>query len=187
LLDHLEAGSVKILYRDKIKVFYSQVKNAEIDGYTDFRQLTFSNKNGYLYSFTGLRGDAKRLYKSVMKGDEKRIELIKAEIVDEQRPYLEEADLVIWACGYQTNKIPIRDYDGKDISLSQKVPFTQYDVDNKCRVITSDNGLLTKTFGTGIAYPLRTNDGMVIPEAGKTNPRADSFSLYLNFVADRIL
>lgn len=47
--------------------------------------------------------------------------------------------------------------------------------------------MLTKTFGTGIAYPLRTNDGMIIPDAGKTNPRADSFSLYLNFVADRIL
>jgi hypothetical protein len=47
-----------------------------------------------------------------------------------------------------------------------------------------------KTFGTGIAYPLRTNDGMVIPEASpgtKGNPRADSFSLYLNYVADTIL
>jgi hypothetical protein len=56
--------------------------------------------------------------------------------------------------------------------------------------LTADNGILTKTFGTGIAYPLRTNDGMVIPDftaAQKGNPRADSFSLYLNFVADTIL
>ena len=67
------------------------------------------------------------------------------------------------------------------------MPFTQYDVDNKCRIITSDNGILTKTFGTGLAYPLRTNDGMVIPDSKKVNPRADSYSLYLNFVADRIL
>jgi hypothetical protein len=44
-----------------------------------------------------------------------------------------------------------------------------------------------KTFGTGIAYPLRTNDGMIIPDSGKPNPRADGFSLYLHFVADRIL
>jgi hypothetical protein len=44
-----------------------------------------------------------------------------------------------------------------------------------------------KTFGTGLAYPMRTNDGMIIPNAGKANPRADSFSLYLHFVADRIL
>lgn len=54
-------------------MFYSQVKNAEFDGYTDFKALNFSNKNGYLYSFTGLRGDAKKLYKSIIKGDEKRV------------------------------------------------------------------------------------------------------------------
>ena len=56
--------------------------------------------------------------------------------------------------------------------------------------MTADNGILTKTFGSGIAYPLRTNDGMIIPDANQTqkgNPRADSFSLYLNFVADTIL
>lgn len=71
-----------------------------------------------MYSFTGLRGDAKKLYKSIIKKQEQRIELVKAETIDEQRPYLEAADLIIWACGYQTNKIPIKDYDGKDISLS---------------------------------------------------------------------
>ncbi len=76
LLEQLsqESGaSIKILYRDRIKVFYSKVKDAEFDGYTDFKQLCFSNKNGFLYSFTGLRGDAKRLYKRIMKGEEKRI------------------------------------------------------------------------------------------------------------------
>jgi len=44
-----------------------------------------------------------------------------------------------------------------------------------------------KTFGTGLAYPVRTNDGMVIPESGKANPRADSFSLYCNYVANTLL
>ena len=37
MLDHLEEGSIKILYRDKIKVFYSKVQTAELDGYTDFK------------------------------------------------------------------------------------------------------------------------------------------------------
>ena len=32
-----EGASIKILYRDKIKVFYSRVKDAEFDGYTDFK------------------------------------------------------------------------------------------------------------------------------------------------------
>ena len=71
--------------------------------------------------------------------------------------------------------------------MSQKQPFTQFDVDNKCRLVTSDNSYLAKTFGSGIAFPLHTNDGMTIPEAGKPNPRADSYSLYLNWVANQVL
>lgn len=122
-----------------------------------------------------------------MKGTEKRVQLIKAETPEQQKEHVENADIVIWACGYQTNKIPIKDFEGKEMSLSQKAPFTQFDIDNKCRIITSDNGILTKTFGSGIAYPLRTNDGMILPDSSKSNPRADSFSLYLNFVADKIL
>jgi hypothetical protein len=73
MLDYLEEGNIKILYRDRIKVFYSKVKDAEFDGYTDFKNLNFSNKNGFLYSFTGLRGDAKKLYKKINKGEEKRV------------------------------------------------------------------------------------------------------------------
>lgn len=67
------------------------------------------------------------------------------------------------------------------------MPFTQFDVDQRCRIITSDNSLLAKTFGIGLAFPLRTNDGMVMPEFGKPNPRADSFSLYSNYVANTLL
>ena len=71
--------------------------------------------------------------------------------------------------------------------MQSKVPYTQFDVDQRCRIITSDNGLLMKTFGSGLAYPVRTNDGMILPEAGKVNPRADSFSLYMNYVANTLL
>jgi hypothetical protein len=67
------------------------------------------------------------------------------------------------------------------------VAYTQFDVDGRCRLCAADGSLLTKTFGTGIAYPTRTNDGMIIPEGGKANPRADSFSLYCNWVANRCL
>ena len=70
-------GSIKILYRDQIRVFYNKVQNAQLDGYTEFKSNLFTNKNGYLYSFTGLRGDSKTLYKSVKEGKEKRIQLIR--------------------------------------------------------------------------------------------------------------
>jgi len=115
------------------------------------------------------------------------VRLVKAMTPAEQAKHIEGADLVIWACGYQTNKIPIKDIDNKFVQMSAKVPFTQYDVDQRCRIITSDNGLLMKTFGSGLAYPVRTNDGMILPESGKVNPRADSFSLYMNYVANTLL
>jgi hypothetical protein len=70
-------GDIKILYRDQIKVFYSRVKFAQEDGYTDYKQTVFSNKNGFLYSFTGLRGDARNLYKKIKAGNEKRVQLLK--------------------------------------------------------------------------------------------------------------
>lgn len=54
-------------------MFYSKVESAVQAGYTDFNETCFSRKKGYLYSFTGLRGDAKKLYTAVTKGDEKRV------------------------------------------------------------------------------------------------------------------
>jgi hypothetical protein len=96
-------------------VFYNKVTDAEFDGYTEFEKEKFSRKDGYLYSFTGLRGDAKDLYLSVQRGDEKRIQMVQAVNADQQRPYVEAADIVIWACGYQTQTIPIKDVDHKTL------------------------------------------------------------------------
>ena len=70
-------ADIKILYRDRIRVFYSKVESAQKDGYHDFNETCFSRKKGYLYSFTGLRGDAKKLYKEITKGEEKRVALVK--------------------------------------------------------------------------------------------------------------
>ena len=53
------------------------------------------------------------MYKAIMNGSEKRVRLVKAPTPDKQDKYLENADLIIWACGYQTNKIPIKDVDNK--------------------------------------------------------------------------
>jgi hypothetical protein len=76
MLPDYEEASIEILYRDHIRVFYNRVADAEFDGYNEFESEKFSNKNGYLYSFTGLRGDAKELYLKINRGIEKRVKLI---------------------------------------------------------------------------------------------------------------
>ncbi len=67
-MPELEEGAIEILYRDHIRVFYNKVADAEMDGYDEFEADKFSKKDGYLYSFTGLRGDAKELYLRIMRG-----------------------------------------------------------------------------------------------------------------------
>lgn len=51
----------------------------------------------------------------------------------------------------------------------------------------ADGYVLSKCFGAGIAYPVRTKDGMTACDPKLPNPRADSFSLYMNYVGDMIL
>ncbi len=49
-----------------------------------------------------------------------------------------------------------------------------------------NNQVLNKVFACGVGYPVRTKDGVVELNPFK-NPRADSFSLYMNVVGDIIL
>jgi len=71
-LPEFGAGDIKILYRDRLKVFFKSAKEAQDAGYSDYnmeerKQL---KKDSYLYAFTGLRGDAKQLYLKVKNGFE---------------------------------------------------------------------------------------------------------------------
>jgi hypothetical protein len=50
---------VVILYRDRIRVYYKNIEKAEADGYDELDRDKFGKANGYIYAFTGLRGDAK--------------------------------------------------------------------------------------------------------------------------------
>ena len=85
------------MYKERIKVFYNKVSNGIADGYSDFNSRCFTNKNGYLYSFTGLRGDAKKLYQDIVKRKEKRVQLVRADTWEQQKQYADDADYVILA------------------------------------------------------------------------------------------
>ena len=71
----------------------------------------------------------------------------------------------------------------------------QYDVDDSSRLYTADGRkVLAKTFGSGIAYPQRRSDGMMLPKKDLKfditfykYPRVDSFDLYRNYVGSIIL
>ncbi len=49
------------------------------------------------------------------------------------------------------------------------------------------NQVLTKVFACGVGFPVRTKDGSGVELNPFKNPRADSFSLYMNVVGDILL
>lgn len=60
--DYLKDGDIKILYRDKIRVFFDTVSDAKKHEYYDFNKKDFPKDSCILYGYTGLRGDAKKMY-----------------------------------------------------------------------------------------------------------------------------
>ena len=120
-------------------------------------------------------------------GREKRVSFVKAETPQQQLEHVEAADLVIWACGYQSNAIKIYDVNKKELVLSQKVPRTQFDVDGKNRIMLADGNVLNKVFACGVGFPVRTKDGGSGDPDPTKNPRADSFSLYMHTVGEVLL
>ena len=93
---------------------------------------------------------------------------------------------MIWACGYQSSSIPIFE-DKKLLKHSQTVPNTQFDVDKKCRSVLEEGSVLTKYFACGVGLPVQTKDCLTGIRGEVTNPRADSFSLYMNTVTEILM
>ena len=54
-----------------------------------------------------------------MKKRQKLVKLVKAETPEEQKAEVSNSDIVIFACGYQTEAIPILDSQGTPVPLKR--------------------------------------------------------------------
>ena len=70
-----------------------------------------------MYPFTGIRGDSKELWNGIKAQRIKNVELVKADTLIEQQAHMADADIVIIACGYESNSVPIVDCMGSKIPL----------------------------------------------------------------------
>lgn len=69
---------IKIICRGDIKVWYKSKEDAALDGYTNFTKNCINSK-GTIYPFTGLRGDAKQLWRRIkVLKTEDQIEFVRA-------------------------------------------------------------------------------------------------------------
>ena len=119
---------VAIVYRKQIKVHFSTIQQAAQELYQSFDPKLDLSQGGIVYPFTGIRGDAKDLWMRVNKGVEPHASFVRADTLDEQRQQLGNADVVIFACGYQSKQVPIFDTKGQQIHLTSNM-FLQQSAD----------------------------------------------------------
>jgi hypothetical protein len=99
LLNHQDFAhiKIKIIYKHDIKVHYKSKEEALMDGFTNFNKNCINSK-GIIYPFTGIRGDAKQLWRRVkiLKSEDK-VEFIKANNYSAQKTAIKNSDVIIWA------------------------------------------------------------------------------------------
>ena len=109
----------------QIRLYYNSAAEAKRDGYTEIDDGAMSN-SGRINPFSGLRGDAKALYKEILKGSEKRVQLIKIATDSSASPIgkgalwkslLQGVESVVLAIGMQTNKVPVLRPDGTEVAM----------------------------------------------------------------------
>jgi hypothetical protein len=171
---------ISILYRDLIRVYYPSEEEAASENYTTYNPREACNKQGRVYPFIGIRGDAKDLYNKILRGEESRVKLIHTPNNKEQMSYINEADVVIWACGYVTNNIKFCD------SRNHPVEFTQdesglIEVDKQLQLLNKNKISIKNLYGLGQGYSTKT------PEIinGK-KARADSIHIYNTYIASKL-
>jgi hypothetical protein len=97
------------------------VEQAAQELYSSFDKRLDLSQGAIVYPFTGIRGDAKDIWARVNKGLEPHASFIRADTTEEQRRLLSQADIVVFACGYQSRQIPIFDSKGQQIKLSSNL------------------------------------------------------------------
>lgn len=175
---------ITILFRDHIKVYYHSEREALNDGYNVYDQNKAVNKNGNVYPFIGIRGDAKELYRKIVTGKEKRVKLQKANNFNEQKNFISKASVVIWACGYTTQKMSFFDANSK----SKEIEFfsdanNQFDVDKELRLLSGKKKTpFFNLFGIGQGY---STHSIELLGNGKF-ARADSVNLYNTYISKKL-
>lgn len=148
-------GSIKILHRSPIKLFYPSVKEALKDNYNFNAVLDVCHLSGRVNRFSGLRGDSFDLARKVMNHSEHRIQLfnLKENLINKLRQILKDSSVILPAYGYEANVVPIFDTFGKEIELA-------YDdsgliVDQNSRIMKKNGEVLNNILAYGLGAGMK--------------------------------
>ena len=176
-----EKLEITILYRKQIRVYYHTEDEARIDDYTDYEKTKAVNKSGNVYPFIGIRGDGKELYRNIIKGKEKKVKLIQSENWESQKNFLTSGNILIWACGYETNNILFKDFRNTQIEFKNSDEGNTCEVDKELRIIDKLKNPIKNLFGIGQGYSTFSTE---IVDGKKA--KADAVNLYNTHIAKKL-
>jgi hypothetical protein len=150
-----DPGSVCLMHRRPLRVFYPTASAARAEGYFDFTEDDICPVSGRLYRLAGFRLEARELVmRALGVGDrqgEPRLRLHTLQDSDPvARQLLQEADLVIAAMGYRPRALPLFNEAGQEIILAAgqgTLPL----VNDDSRVLDASGQPVPGVFGIGLA------------------------------------
>lgn len=166
------AKDIMILHRSPIRCYYGTKKEAEADG-ADASRV---DRSGCVNTFTGLREDAKRLFKSVTAGREMRVRLFQVNQQGSQaitdKAYA-AAGAIVWGAGYKTNLLPGFDEAGNSLTFRQENGVVKLDNKARLQLLAPFKGKSPSVLGVGLGFSLRS----AVDEMG-TETRVDGVTVY---------
>lgn len=177
-------GDISIYYRGEIKTFYDTTEEAEADKYA-YTDENICPKTGRVNRFSGIRGDAKSLFRAIISGNEKRVILkrLQGEIRDIGE--LGEAALIIQALGYKARVIPI--FDAENELIGPKVsPKGKVEVDDSSRVIGEDGSIIPHVYAIGIGHGVKATEE-IGGEASAAHHPVDAINFFHGKIGEQII
>jgi UDP-N-acetylglucosamine 2-epimerase (non-hydrolysing) len=154
----LGEGSVTVLHRRPLRIFYPSTQAALDEGYTDFTAADVCPLTQRLFRLSGFRLAARELVKQALQiggaAPEPRLRLQRLQddgAETEAWRTLEEADLVIGALGYRPRGLRLIDSSDKPIALLAHAAHGAPLVDGECRVLDQNRNPIPGVMALGLA------------------------------------
>ena len=149
-------GSITVLHRRPLRVFYPSVDAALADGYDEFTPEDVCPLSGFVYRLAGFRLESRELLLRLRQINGRppeprcRLHRIRDGVDSEALGVIEEADVVVAALGYRPRALPLYDASGHRIALRGVIGAAPL-VDRRCRIVAADGEPVGSVFSIGLA------------------------------------
>jgi hypothetical protein len=151
-------GSVVLMHRRPLRIFYPSASEALAEGYTEFGPQDICQISGRVYRLAGFRLETREMIMRARgiagRPPEPRLRLFdlkKEETWGEARRLLDEADVILVGLGYRPRALPVFGYDDKPVSLMADSDAMRPLVDDECRVLDAQDKPIDGLYGIGLA------------------------------------